>query len=401
MKDLHLYKRQLFNSAFKAVCYGSSLFSVLFLCLFLGVICLKSYNGLFATKIKIDLQVPQQSTIKERQIEQYNQFIYRSLNDGKIQIHRRDMSSIVSIDAPYQIYNFVEKHQTLTGKHITVWVTSSANVYKYFNTHLNPNLEENVEKLVKTMIAKNKIANFFNWQFFTNTDSSEPEMAGIGSSLLGSLMMVGICMCVAFPLGLITAIYLEEFAPKNFFTRLIEVNINNLSAVPSIVFGLLGLTLFVVFADLPRSSAIVGGLTLAILVLPIIVTTTRQALSTVPLSIKDAALALGASKLQIIFHHCLPIALPTVITGTILALSRALGETAPLILIGMAAFITNMPHSAFDPVSALPVQIYLWSNNPEVMFAEKASLAIVVLLSMLSIINFIAILIRKKYSVKL
>lgn len=399
MSKFNLYQRKLFDFLFKITCYASSLFSLLFMILFLTVVITKSYNALFVTKIKLEVPKLERNLPKEHMITKIKNIIDKQLSeaaDEKLSI--TDINEIVSIRAPYQIYDYLSDLSSVNGE-VEVWVNASTSVHQYFNKHRPLSLA--ADKAIKNLISHNRVGNFFNWQFFTNPDSSEAEIAGIGGSLVGSLMMVGICMLVAFPLGLITAIYLEEFAPDNFFTRLIEVNINNLSAVPSIVFGLLGLTLFVVIGKLPRSSALVGGLTLAILVLPIIVTTTRQALRTVPASIKDAALALGASKLQIIFHHTLAVALPTIVTGAILSISRALGETAPLIIIGMAAFITNAPSSIFDPATALPVQIYLWSDNPDVMFAERASLAILVLLIILSIVNFLAQIIRKKYYIKL
>ncbi len=402
MSSFRLKRRKFFDKAFKIICNVSCVSSFLFLAMFLSVIGIKGFHGLFITKIQVDLTIPAIISTKEQQIREYNQIIKQFLvKTTNIQISDNELNSIVSIDAPYQIFNFVNNHPEYLGKKHTFWISSSANVYQYFNTHTHVILEDDTTQIIIELVKKDRVANFFNWQFFVSSDSSEPELAGIGGSILGSLMMIAICFSIAFPLGVITAIYLEEFAPKNFITKIIEVNISNLSAVPSIVFGLLGMTIFIAFSNLPRSSALVGGLTLAILILPIIVTTTRQAFSVVSVSIKDAALALGASKLQIVFHHSLPIALPTIVTGAILAISRALGETAPLIIIGMAAFITSIPKTIIAPATALPVQIYLWSGNPDKIFAEKASLAIVVLLVMLSVINFIAILIRKKYSAKL
>ncbi len=402
MKKFNSQKRKILNILLKAICYISSIFSMLFLLLFFLVIGIKGFDGLFTTKIRVDLLIPVTKVSKEQQIVVYNDLIYKSLiKTSKIMINKSELNAVISLGAPYQIYDQLINHPEYLSHEHSFWISASANVYKYFNTNTNVVLEDSAEKLIKGLIKQKYVENFFNWQFFTNSDSSEPEIAGIGGSIRGSLMMISICICFAFPLGLVTAIYLEEFAPKSFITKIIEININNLAAVPSIVFGLLGITIFIAISNLPRSSALVGGLTLAILILPIIVSTTRQAFNTVPISIKDAALALGASKLQIIFHHSLPIALPTIVTGTILAISRALGETAPLIIIGMAAFITKIPNNIFDPATALPVQIYLWADNPDGMFTEKAALAIVVLFLMLSIINFVAILVRKKYSVKL
>lgn len=397
MKKLQLYKRHFFDKFFKLLCYLSSSFSILFLFVFLAVIILKGYGALYTTKIR--LEIPEQRTTSQ---EEWTIKIAESLLLNNLEkltdrkINFTTVMEVVSVKAPYEIYNFVSNEKLDKNE---IWVNASAPVCNYFNKH--GTISENAELIVKELIKQERISNFFNWNFFTDPDSSESELAGIGGSIMGSIMILIICMITAFPLGLITAIYLEEFAPKNFITHIIEVNITNLAAVPSIVFGLLGLSIFVIFGSLPRSSAIAGGLTLAILVLPIIVTTTRQALTTVPITIKDAALALGASKLQIVFHHSLPIAMPTIVTGGILAVSRALGESAPLILIGMAAYITNSPNNIFDPATALPVQIYLWSGNPDIMFSEKAALAIFVLLAILSLINFLAQIIRKKYYTKL
>lgn len=393
---MRMLYRKLLNACFKAICYLASFSSMLFLIVFLIMITLKSVNGLYITKIHLEMPAPALQKNKLESIKLINQSIRQYLSESTNSTVSEDVyTQVISIKAPYTIYNHIKENKILPGDRVELWVNGSAATFKYFNS-LSP-LDHNAELLVKKLVKHQMIDNFINWDFFLSSDSSEAEAAGIGSSLIGSLMMVSICIAIAFPLGLITAIYLEEFAPRNFFTKLIELNINNLSAVPSIVFGLLGMTLFIFVANLPRSSAIVGGLTLAILIMPIIVTTARQALSTVPQNIKDAAMGLGASNLQIVFHHCLPIAMPSIVTGTILAISRALGETAPLIIIGMAAFITTTPHNIFEPTTALPVQIFLWSDNPDLMFVEKASLAIFILLLVLSIINFLAHLVRKKY----
>jgi phosphate transport system permease protein len=202
---------------------------------------------------------------------------------------------------------------------------------------------------------------------------------------------------VALPISICTAIYLEEFAPKNLFTTLIEININNLAAIPSIVFGLLGLSVLINIFGMPRSAPITAGITLAMMILPILVITTRQAIKSVPTNVKHAALALGATKMQVILHHTLPLSMPGIATGVILSVARAIGETAPLILIGMVAFIVDIPHNIFEPATALPVQIYLWSSNPETAFQAKTAAAILFLLSLLILINMVAVYIRKKY----
>lgn len=237
----------------------------------------------------------------------------------------------------------------------------------------------------------------FNWSFLTSGDSREPELAGIRGALIGSALMLLVTLVICLPTGVLAAIYLEEFAPKNWVTDLIEVNINNLAAVPSIVFGLLGLAVFLNFFDLPRSAPLVGGLVLALLVLPTIIIAARAALKAVPPSIKEAALGVGASHQQAVFHHVLPLALPGIMTGTIIGMAHALGETAPLLMIGMVAFIVDIPKGVTDAATVLPVQIYLWSDLPELGFQAKTAAAILVLLAFLFAMNGLAIWLRKRF----
>jgi phosphate transport system permease protein len=237
----------------------------------------------------------------------------------------------------------------------------------------------------------------FNWRFLTAGDSREPELAGIRGARVGSALTLFVTLVLCLPIGVMAAIYLEEFAPKDRFTDLIEVNINNLAAVPSIVFGLLGLAVFLNFFGLPRSAPLVGGITLALLVLPTIIIAARAALKAVPPSIKEAALGVGASHQQAIFHHVLPLAMPGVMTGTIIGMAHALGETAPLLMIGMIAFIVDVPHGFTDAATVLPVQIYLWSDLPEAAFKAKTAAAIIVLLVFLFVMNGTAIWLRKRF----
>jgi phosphate transport system permease protein len=237
----------------------------------------------------------------------------------------------------------------------------------------------------------------FNWSFFTSGDSREPELAGVKGALIGSALTLLVTLVLCLPIGVAAAIYLEEFAPKNRMTEIIEVNINNLAAVPSIVFGLLGLAVFLNFVGLPRSAPLVGGLVLALLVLPTIIIASRAALKAVPPSIKEAALGVGASQQQAIFHHVLPLAMPGIMTGTIIGMAHALGETAPLLMIGMVAFIVEAPKGITDAATVLPVQIYLWSDLPEIAFQAKTAAAIMVLLVFLFIMNGTAIYLRKMF----
>jgi phosphate transport system permease protein len=245
--------------------------------------------------------------------------------------------------------------------------------------------------------AEGRIERNFNWLFFTGGDSREPELAGIRGSLVGSALTLLVTLVLCLPIGVMAAIYLEEFAPKNRLTDLIEININNLAAVPSIVFGLLGLAVFLNFFGLPRSAALVGGLVLALLVLPTIIIAARAAIKAVPPSIKEAALGVGASHQQAVFHHVLPLAMPGIMTGTIIGMAHALGETAPLLMIGMMAFIVDVPTTVTDAATVLPVQIYLWSDLPEPAFKAKTAAAIIVLLVFLFLMNGLAIYLRRKF----
>ena len=247
------------------------------------------------------------------------------------------------------------------------------------------------------LVEDGLIENRWNSIFFTNGASREPEMAGVWGAVVGSFFTMIITLLLSFPLGVAAAIYLEEFAPKNRLTDFIEVNINNLAAVPSIVFGLLGLAVFLNFFEMPRSAPVVGGVVLALMTLPVIIIAARTALKAVPPSIREAALGVGASKLQAVFHHVLPLALPGILTGAIIGMARALGETAPLLMIGMVAFVVDIPGGFTDPATVLPVQIYMWADFPEPGFQQKTAAAIIVLLAFLVIMNAVAVLLRKRF----
>ena len=249
--------------------------------------------------------------------------------------------------------------------------------------------------LLVTMTLKG--AGGLSLEFLTGSDSTEAARAGVWGALKGSLLTIIVTMAIAFPVGVLSALYLEEFAPRNRWTDMIEVSINNLAAVPSIIFGLLGLAVFLNFMHLPRSAPLVGGLTLALMTMPVIVIAGRNAIKSVPPSIRDAALGVGASKMQVVFHHVLPLALPGILTGTIIGMARALGETAPLLMIGMRAFIASPPAGITDPSSVLPVQIFLWSDEVDRAFVEKTSAAIIVLLVFMLLMNGLAIYLRNKF----
>ncbi len=267
----------------------------------------------------------------------------------------------------------------------------------YETPESNRRLSDRVVTWLEQLRTRGAVERTFNWAFFTSGDSREPELAGIRGALVGSALTLLVTLVICLPLGVAAAIYLEEFAPKTRLTEIIEVNINNLAAVPSIVFGLLGLAVFLNYFGLPRSAPLVGGLVLALLVLPTIIIASRAALKAVPPSIKEAALGVGASHQQAIFHHVLPLAMPGIMTGTIIGMAHALGETAPLLMIGMVAFIVEAPQGITDAATVLPVQIYLWSDLPEIGFQAKTAAAIIVLLVFLFAMNGIAIVLRKRF----
>ena len=260
--------------------------------------------------------------------------------------------------------------------------------------------EPAAEQTVAALAQKDALRTGFNWTFLTGADATDPSAVGIWAAFKGSLMTMAITLMLAFPVGVLAALYLEEYASKNKLTDMIEVSINNLAAVPSIIFGLLGLAVFLSLFGMPRSSALVGGLTLALMTMPVIVIAGRNAVKSVPPSIREAALGIGASPVQVVFHHVLPLALPGILTGTIIGMARALGETAPLLLIGMRAFIPAAPEGFTDATTALPVQIYLWSDEVNQGFVEKTSAAIIVLLIFLLGMNALAIYLRNRFETR-
>jgi phosphate transport system permease protein len=261
-------------------------------------------------------------------------------------------------------------------------------------------LSEQQYEYFQSLSDRNLISRQINTNLFLRGDSSYPEMAGVMGAIMGSVFVLGITLLLSFPIGAATAIYLEEFAPKNRFTDFIEVNINNLAAVPSVIFGLLGLAMFINFFGFPRSAPIVGGFVLTLMTLPIVIIASRAAITSVPPSIKEAALGLGASKLKMVVDHVIPLALPGMLTGTIIGMARALGESAPLLMIGMVAFITEIPQTIFSPSTTLPIQIFLWADSPDRGFSERTSAAIIILLVFLILMNLLAVILRKKFEKK-
>ncbi|RLW68000.1 MAG: phosphate ABC transporter, permease protein PstA, partial [gamma proteobacterium symbiont of Stewartia floridana] len=301
---------------------------------------------------------------------------------------KKVLYGLISTGASYELRNAVMSNPALIGSKAEVWVVADDDVDMLIKGHIDLRLPESDRRIKDNQLGwihllqeQDRIEKRFNTTFFTAGDSREPELSGIKGAIAGSFFTLLICLAIAFPVGVAAAVYLEEFAPKNRWTDLIEVNINNLAAVPSIVFGLLGLAVFINFFGLPRSVPLVGGLVLALMTLPTIIIASRAALKSVPPSIREAALGIGASPMQTITHHVLPLALPGMLTGTIIGMAQALGETAPLLMIGMVAFIVDVPGSVMDPSAVLPVQIYLWADSPERAFVERTSAAIMVLLA--------------------
>ncbi len=322
----------------------------------------------------------------------------------------KDVADMISKEAPAQIRNMVLANPALIGQTVDMTILANGRIDGYFkgrvsmeSAQLDKNVSPRQLELADKMRAAGMLTTDFNWGFLTSGDSSDqrPESAGLGVAIIGSLYMMIVVLVLSLPIGVAASIYLEEFAPKNRWTDLIEVNIANLAAVPSIVFGILGLAVFINFAGLPQSAPIVGGLVLTLMTLPRIIIPARAALKAVPPSIRDAALGVGASKMQSVFDHVLPLAAPGILTGMIIGLAQALGETAPLLLIGMVAFVREFPGAPpqgfFDPASALPVQVYNWTQRSDPAFVERASGAVIVLLVFLLIMNAVAIILRRRF----
>jgi phosphate transport system permease protein len=311
---------------------------------------------------------------------------------------------LMSNDLGFQLLKMVREDPSLIGKTITVTGPLKSDAALYFKGEIKRATPEGERKLDNQQLdwmdklkASGAVTSGFNIGFLTRSDSTEPEQAGVLGAIVGSLMMLLVTAVLAIPIGVLAATYLEEFAPKNRWTDLIEVNINNLAAVPSIVYGLLGLAVFINWLAVPRSSPLVGGLVLALMALPTVIIATRSALKAVPPSIREAALGVGASRTQTVFHHVLPLAMPGVMTGSILSLAHALGETAPLLMIGMVSFVPGVPEGFTGAATVLPVQVFIWENASERGFHERTAAAIIVLLVFMIIMNLAAILLRRRF----
>lgn len=349
------------------------------------------------------------SSLQEIKAASFGSFFKKSLRAQYPWIterkEKRELYSLFTSDMPLILRDMVIADPSIMGTTQSVSMIADDDFDVYYKHSYGKQLDaedkisrlsEMQEGLVAKLAESGKVTTRFNTILFTNSDSREPELAGIKGAIIGSMLTLLVTLMLSFPIAVATAIYLEEFAPSNKITDFIEVNINNLAAVPSVIFGLLGLAVFINFFGLPRSVPLVGGFVLTLMTLPTIIISSRAAIKSVPPSIREAAYGMGASKVQTIIHHVLPLALPGMLTGTIIGMAQALGETAPLLMIGMVAFIVDAPTGITDPSTVLPVQIFLWSDSPERAFVEKTSAAIMVLLAFLIFMNSLAVWLRKR-----
>ena len=330
-----------------------------------------------------------------------------SLDPGLPEEEDRQLIQMVSYKYETEVKDLLLKNPDYLGKIVPIKLTASDDVDQVHKGNYPRDIPEKNRRvndyqlqIYDMLNERGDILSEFNISFFTSPDSREAELAGIASSFMGTVFSILVCLAFSFPVAVLAAIYLEEFAPKNKFTDFIEVNINNLAAVPSIVFGLLGLGILLAVFNLPRSTPLVGGITLSLMTLPTIIIAARASLKAVPPSIREAALAMGASNMQTTMHHTVPLSMPGTLSGTIIGLAQALGETAPLILIGMVAFVNTIPGTPVDPAASLPVQIYIWSESAERGFVEKVSACIMVLLAFLILMNLAAQIVRHKFEKK-
>ncbi len=413
-----LKKRYAAEKRFRAYGIAAIAFALLCLATLFVTIIGTGMPAFTQTKIKLDVTLyPQdidpEGTADPQVLSRANyrkviqEAVYDLFPEVTSRADKRALMALISPGAVFDVRQEVMDDPSLIGKRVSMLVHASDDADQLVKGHIDADLPEAERRLSDQQIAwferlkeRGLVVTRFNTTLFTAGDSRSPELAGIRGALMGSFYTMLVTLVLSFPLAVGAALYLEEFAPKNKWTHLIEVNINNLAAVPSIVFGLLGLAVFLNFFGMPRSAPLVGGMVLTLMTLPTIIIASRAALKSVPPSIREAALGVGASKVQTVFHHVLPLAMPGMLTGTIIGMAQALGETAPLLMIGMVAFIVDIPGGPLDPATVMPVQIYLWSDLPERAFVERASAAIMVLLGFLVIMNALAVLLRKRFEKK-
>ena len=390
-------------------------FALAFLVTLLATVISNGYTALQQTEIRLKLDIPvvelvdENGVIDAKKSANFNwdgmlkKALRQEFPEVKGMMDRRKLSELLSANAGFELRQEIEANGRIDAPSGYFWVKSSDDVDMLMKGRMSRDIPEDQRRLsdvqigwVDQLIDADSIQKVFNKTFFTKADSREPESAGILGAVVGSALALIVTVILALPMAVMAAIYLEYFAKPGRLTDLIEVNINNLAAVPSIVFGLLGLSVFLGFFGMPRSAPLVGGMVLALMTLPTIIIATRASIRAVPSSIRDAALGIGASPMQAAMHHVLPLAAPGILTGTIIGLAQALGETAPLIMIGMVAFIVDVPDGLTSPATALPVQIFIWSDSAERAFYERSSLAIVVLLMFLITMNLTAVYLRRK-----
>jgi phosphate transport system permease protein len=404
---------------FKLVGLAAVLTALGLLAILLTTIVAQGYTAFLQTNIRLDIHFDPETINPEGDSDEqalstanYAQLIRVALAEafpsveGRSQV--RALRGLISSGAPFQLREMVLDNRDIIGTTKPVWLLADDDVDQFVKGYMSRDVPENNRRIkddqigwIDTLVSEDRVDLRFNTWLFTNGDSREPELAGIWGSVVGSFYMMLVTMLLSVPMGVGAAIFLEEFAPKNSrWVDLIEVNVNNLAAVPSIVFGLLGLAVFLNLFGLPRSAPLVGGLTLTLMTLPIMVVATRAALRGVPPSIREAALGVGASRVQTVCHHVLPFALPGIMTGTIIGMAHALGETAPLLMIGMVAFIVDIPDSPLASSTALPVQIFLWADSPERAFTQRTAAAIMVLLCFLIAMNGLAVFLRQRFQIR-
>lgn len=409
--EASLVRRRRKETVFRLAGITATGVGVVFLLVFFSTLIGKGASAFQQTYLKLDIELSADVLAPGGQLDleyaNYDGLVRSALRelfpDVSGRSERRELYRLPSVAASYQVQDMISADPDLLGTSQTFWVPASSDVDMLLKGNIDATVDQSLRNLSDAQIAwvtslqdAGRVELRFNSALFSNGDSREPELAGIKGAMMGSFFMLVVTISLSFPIGVAAAIYLEEFAPRNRWSDLVEVNINNLAAVPSIVFGLLGLAVFINWMALPRSAPLVGGLVLTLLTLPVIIIASRASIKAVPPSIREAALGLGASRMQVVFHHVLPLAMPGMLTGAIIGMSRALGESAPLLMIGMIAFIVDVPGSFTDPATALPVQIYLWADSPERAFAERTSAAIIVLLAFLLLMNLAAVIIRKR-----
>ncbi len=415
-----LNKRLNSEKRFRIYCIGAMSFALAWvLILFLNIFS-SGYSAFYRTVIQVDVpflnlieDTTQFSEMSSEDINNLSMYsfskkaIYGLFPDIEEKKDKKMLIRLFSIEFEQEIREFLKSNMSNINETETIYLTASDDVDQVNKGNYPRDLDEDKRRIkdiqllfFDDLVDRGLVSYEFNLPFLMRGDSREPELAGVGGSIVGSLFTIMVVLILSFPIGIFAAIYLEEFATRNRVTDFIEININNLAAVPSIVFGLLGLGIILNTFGLPRSTPLVGGIVLSLMTLPTIIIATRASLRAVPPSIREGALAVGATKMQAVMHHVVPVAMPGALTGTIIGLAQALGETAPLLLIGMVAFVVDVPQTPLDASASLPVQVYLWSESAERGYVEKTSATIMMLLGFLILMNLAAVLIRRKFETK-